>query len=215
MVESQHEMLLKMGINHLRAVGGISMGGFQAFQWITAYPDFVDKAVPIVGSPRPTSYDLMFYDAGLKAVKEAIANQSARADLIKTYADFFWLALNTPSYYVRTVKRGDAIASLNGFEQALLKWDPYDMAAGLSALETQDAFQAFGGDPAMAAAAVKAKVCVIVATQDHCVNPGPAIAFAKTIHAELIQLPDDNGHSSTGSEAVAIGRAVDRLLNGS
>src|SRR5579871_483462 len=72
MVESQHAMLLGLGITHLHAVIGISMGGMQTFQWVMAYPDFVDKAVPIVGSPRPTSYDLMYYTAGYRALKAAI-----------------------------------------------------------------------------------------------------------------------------------------------
>ncbi|HWD38116.1 MAG TPA: alpha/beta fold hydrolase [Fimbriimonas sp.] len=212
MVESQHRMLLGLGIRHLRAVMGISMGGIQTFQWITAYPDFMDKAVPIVGSPRPTSYDLMFYSGGLNAFKQAIAHKDAREALIKTYADFFWLNLNTPAYYVRHTKREEAIASLAGFEKALLAWDPYDAAAGLSALMTQDIFKGFDENEEKTAAAVHAKVLVIVASQDHCVNPAPALSFAKLLGAETIVLNDDAGHSSPGAEMGKVSPAIDRFL---
>jgi len=214
MVESQHSMLLKLGIKHLHAVMGISMGGMQTFQWITAYPEFMDKAVPIVGSPRPTSYDLMFYSAGLRAIRDAIANQSAQSQLIRAYADFFWLALNTPSYYVQHTKREEAVASLAGFEKALLAWDPYDMTAGLSALCTQDVFKPFKGSEAKSAAAVKAKVFIVVASQDHCVNPAPALSFAKLLNAETMILTGDPGHSSPGAEMAKLGPAIDRFLRG-
>lgn len=212
MVESQHQMLLGLGINHLHAVLGISMGGMQTFQWMTAYPDFIDKAVPIVGSPRPTSYDLMFYVSGLNAVKEAIANKSARSALIRSYADFFWLALNTPSYYVEHTKREEAVGSLAGFENALLRWDPYDMASGLSALSTLDIFKPFGESETNAAAAIRAKVCVIVASQDHCVNPAPATSFAKALGARVLVLTDNNGHSSPGAEMPRVSKAISDLL---
>lgn len=214
MVESQHAMLLRMGIHHLRAVLGISMGGFQTFQWITAYPTFMDRAVPIVGSPLPTSYDLMFYGSALKTIDAAIKNRSARAALIRSYADFFWLALNTPSYYVEHTRRAGAVDSLLGFEKALLAWDPFDMATGMSALLTQDIFNAYGGSEAKAAAAVRAKVLVISASQDHCVNPAPALAFAKTLGCETIVLTGNPGHSSPGAEMSRIGPAIDRFLSG-
>jgi homoserine acetyltransferase len=29
----------------------------QALEWLVSYPDFVEKAVPIIGSPRLASYE--------------------------------------------------------------------------------------------------------------------------------------------------------------
>ncbi|MDT7777538.1 MAG: hypothetical protein QOC99_50, partial [Acidobacteriota bacterium] len=69
MVNSQHELLTKvLGISHLKAVLGISMGGMQTFQWIVAYPDFMDCGVPVVGSPRLAPYDLLDWQTQIDAI---------------------------------------------------------------------------------------------------------------------------------------------------
>jgi homoserine acetyltransferase len=41
-------LLDHLGVRHLVAVAGPSYGGYQAFQWAVAYPDFMDAIVPVI-----------------------------------------------------------------------------------------------------------------------------------------------------------------------
>ncbi len=64
-----------------------------------------------------------------------------------------------------------------------------------------------------AAAAVKAKVLVVVASQDHTVNPGPALEFAKMLRAETVVLDSECGHVVTVCEAEKIAEHVAKFLS--
>jgi len=51
-VNAQHLLVTrKLGLGHLRAVVGTSMGGMQAWMWAERYPDFVDAVMPIACQP--------------------------------------------------------------------------------------------------------------------------------------------------------------------
>src|SRR5436309_12830575 len=50
-VAAQKALLDHLGIRHLVAVAGPSYGGYQAFQWAVAYPDFMDAIVPVNTAP--------------------------------------------------------------------------------------------------------------------------------------------------------------------
>lgn len=50
MVKSQKIILDHLGVSHLHAVLGASLGSMQAWQWAVEYPDFVSKIVPVIGS---------------------------------------------------------------------------------------------------------------------------------------------------------------------
>ena len=51
-VAAQKALLEALGVKHLVAVAGPSYGGYQAFQWAVAYPDFMDGIVPVVTAPK-------------------------------------------------------------------------------------------------------------------------------------------------------------------
>jgi len=70
MVESEHRLLTEiLHIAHLRAVMGVSIGGMQTFEWLAAYPDFMDFAIPMEGSPQSTSYDRLLWTAQIDALE--------------------------------------------------------------------------------------------------------------------------------------------------
>lgn len=218
MVESQHILLTqKLGITHLRAVMGISMGGMQTFQWMVSYPDFLDYAIPIVGSPRLTSYDLLLWTAEEHAIENDPSwehgEYTEAPDSMKTVAAIHALALQTPQYWVEHTPREKFDDAFKNVE-ARTNQDTNNWLRQLQAMIGLDVSRDFGGDLSKAAAAAKAKVLVVANTQDHMVNATPALDFARIIGAQTLVLTDNCGHASTGCNTKRIGDAIHAFLSG-
>src|SRR5580700_822014 len=55
-VDLQHKVVAEtLGIKHLHAILGMSMGGMNAWQWAEAYPDEMDGVMPVVSLPIKVS----------------------------------------------------------------------------------------------------------------------------------------------------------------
>ncbi|HJY31046.1 MAG TPA: alpha/beta fold hydrolase [Pyrinomonadaceae bacterium] len=208
-VESQHELLTKvLNLDHVKAVVGISMGGMQTFQWIVSYPDFMDKAVPIVGSPRLAPYDLMLWAAQIEALMRDrdwkggnyVANPARALDFA-----FGELLLTTPTDYNRRKTREQVFADLEKARKDTKRFDANDKIRQTQAMMQLDVSSNYG--------VVKAKVLVVVAKFDHVVTPGPAREFARLIGAKIIDLEGDCGHLATSCESPRLNEAVSRFLN--
>jgi homoserine O-acetyltransferase len=215
MVATHHRLLTGvLKINHLRAVIGISMGGMQAFQWMVSYPHFMDIAIPIVGSPRLAPYDLLHWQTQIDAITTDPAwkggdytENPARV----AGAAFGAILLTTPEHYNRTTKREEVLASLQKAKEAP-GFDANDKIRQTQAMMALDVSQGFGGSLATAAAGVRARVLVIVATADHVVTPGPAIEFARLLGAPVVTLESDCGHLAPGCEPERVNQAVAEFL---
>lgn len=219
MVNAEYKLATeRLGLKHLRAVMGISMGGMQTFQWMVAYPDFMDKAIPIVGSPRLTSYDLLLWTAELGAIESDAAwmngdYASPPVAGMKTVADIHELALTTPAYRAAHTSPADFPQFLTKTQQDTLNhFDANNWIRQLQAMMAQDISKTFEGSMEKAAAAVRARVLVVPATEDHMVNPGPALDFAELIHAQMLELASDCGHLSPGCEEQKMNAAIAEFL---
>jgi len=55
-VNVQKALLDSIGIKKLHAVTGASMGALQSFEWAAAYPDMVERVIPVVGAAEANAY---------------------------------------------------------------------------------------------------------------------------------------------------------------
>lgn len=217
MVNAEYRLATEtLGLKHLHAVMGISMGGMQTFEWMVDYPAFMDEAIPIVGSPRPNSRDLLLYRLDMDAVKADPAwrgghyTQAPAAPL----AELLWeLNRTTPANYANKYPTGRfAYIYADDARKGILPHDANDWLAQLDAVVHLDV--AHGGSIAEAARRVKARVLVVSSAQDHMVNPQPALDFAKLIGARTIVLEGDCGHLATGCEIGKLAPQVRAFLDG-
>ena len=51
-------LLDALGVRRLRAVMGASMGALQAFEWAAAYPEMVERIVPVIGAAEVDAYTI-------------------------------------------------------------------------------------------------------------------------------------------------------------
>ena len=216
MVRTQHELATKvLRLKHLRAVIGLSMGGMQAFQWSVSYPDFMDLVVPIVGSPQLAPYDLLHWQTQIDAIMNDrgwnngnYAENPARA----AEAEFGALLLTTPQNYNRRTTRAQVFSDLERAKKESL-FDANNKIRQVQAMMALDLASGFGGSMERAAASVKAKLFVIVATEDHVVTPGPAMEFARLNHSKLVILESDCGHQAPSCESKRVNQAVADFLS--
>ncbi len=68
MVRAQAMLLDRLGIETLFCVVGGSMGGMQALQWASAYPERVFAAMPVACSTRHSAQNIAFHEVGRQAV---------------------------------------------------------------------------------------------------------------------------------------------------
>jgi homoserine O-acetyltransferase len=228
MVRAQHQLLTqKLALTRLHAVMGISMGGMQTFEWMVAYPDFAARAVPIIGSPRLATPDLLLWQAQLSVIEAA---EKAGADLreaMKGVMAMHQFALQTPEYRRSMTPSEDWPKFKQSFEAGVSTgMHPLDWASQLRAMISQNVFRQRDNElrsmslqnPTQTqlfertSPRVKTKTLVVVATQDHMVNPQPAIDWARHAGFELVELTSTCGHMATSCESARFQDAVKRFL---
>ncbi len=215
MVETQYRLLTEtFHFKHIHAVSAISMGGMQTFQWAFSHPEFVDVAIPIVGSPRPTSYDLILCRAEMNGILQDRqwngGNYKGHPSFRMT-SDIHTLLLTTPGHLVQATPSASALELIEKAENND-HFDANDRLRQLQAMMTNDV--AAGKSLADAAKSLKVRMAIVTSQQDHMVNPAAAIEFANAARVPLLVLTSDCGHLANGCEADRVNVFVGAALKG-
>ena len=193
------------------------MGGMQTFQWMVSFPDFMDLAIPIVGSPRLAAYDLLLWQAQIDAIMNDHDWNNGNYTVNPARApefEFGALLLTTPDEYNKKMSRQQILEELKKAREAKGGgFDANDKIRQAQAMMALDVSQPFNGSMERVARAVKAAVFIVVAQRDHVVTPAPALEFARLLHARTLVLEGDCGHLAPSCEWQKVNPAVALFLN--
>ena len=205
-VAAQKALLDHLGIKHLVAVAGPSYGGYQAFQWAVAYPDFIEGIVPVNTAPWAsvnTDKQLAELQARLAADPEWHGGRyhnkagcktvltEIRVETLKRYG----IEVNLRPRYPDPAEREAAIRQLAA--NWARNWDAHSLTILRRAL--------LGFDTRPDFAKIKAKVLYILCRSDALFPPkiAPAVIEALReagVEARYFEIDSDMGHSSSGPE---------------
>jgi homoserine O-acetyltransferase len=210
MVNSQYKLVTDhLNIDHLYAVMGISMGGMQTFEWLVAFPSFMDKAISIIGSPKQSSYDLLVWQTMADIITTAQKNKQDLDVALKLAEKIEYINLYTPTYVVNKYP-ADSVDAYIG-EGFTMK--PLNVLGGLNAMISLDIYKSASSDIENISDVIKADLLVIVSKQDHLVNPISSTLLAEKLGTHLVTLTGDCGHMAAFCEAEKVKKVVTEFLN--
>ena len=212
-VEAEYRVVTEaLGLHHLYAVVGLSMGGEQTFVWAVAHPEYLDLAVPILGTPRLTSYDLHVKRIMVETIVDDPGYQNGNYTTeppLKLANLFGNLVVTTPEYRNQATPR-DKLEDFFEQAEASQPLDANDRLWQLRAIMTQDVI----GNRSLAdvARSTKAKFLVIVNANDHLVNPQPALDWAEALHAPVYVSHGACAHLIMNCDGEAVASRVRQFL---
>src|SRR5260370_23750571 len=230
-VESQYRLLKeKLGIDHLVAVIGPSMGGMQVLQWGVSHPDYMDALVAMVPLSKTPAWTVAVLEASRKAIMTDPAWKDGNYDAlpekgVRLWRDILNLAARTPDMYSAQFKNGiDVLPWMEQQETALLKaFDANDWIYQTWAYERHDVgtTPGFDGHTARVLASIKAKTLILTGTKD-LLNPAfePQQAGQNITNVKMMTISPGTvtGHASAGGAGAAdvefLNREAGALLDG-
>ena len=195
-----------LGINHVVAAIGSSIGGINAFQLAVSHPDFVSAIIPVAASPQTNPQtrmvlrhvrDVIALDpgwyGGMYDVNPTTGLKVALMELVPWF--------RAPQWYMDELTTSNKLrnyeASWQQVWSGLDARDLYYQLDGWSEFNVGDT-PGFNGDPKAALAAIKAKVLLIGVKEDQLVRR-EELQFAKNaIHdATYLEFPSPTGHTAS------------------
>lgn len=216
MVQVEYRVVTEvLHLKHLHAVVGLSMGAEQTFVWAVDHLHFFDVAIPILGTPRLTPYDLQVKRIMIESIvtDPDFKNGHYTAEPPLKLANLFGnLTVISPEYRNASTPLREFDASIAQAE-APLPIDANDRLAQLRAITRQDVIG--NRTTAEAAKATTARFLVIVSARDHLVNPQPALDWAAALQAPTYISQGTCAHLIMNCDADAVSARVrEFLLNG-
>jgi homoserine O-acetyltransferase len=183
------------------------------FAFAVLYPEFVSRAVPIVGSPQATNFDRLSKQIVIDAIAsdpEYKGGRYTKEPPLKLANAIGVQMLTTPAYRNAEASRKEYAEWLAKIE-APQRQDANDRVWQARAILAHDVLHGRPLDEV--ARSVRAKFYVIVAAEDRMVAPAPALAWANAVGAERYVSRGECAHLIMSCDAAAVRERVERFLS--
>lgn len=193
-----HEVAVRQafGVERVHAIVGISMGGMETFAWAANNPSFMSRAASILGTPSPSSSDLLLWNAASRLIQGSTAWQGGAYKgnpVVPGLAELLILSLTTPDYQNRWI-RTSAVSTATHLVQLMgtQSMDLNDRLYQMNAVAHHDALRGKRMDTV--AKTWRVPMLIVGNKQDRLVQAGPGQEFGRLIGARLLLQDSDCGH---------------------
>jgi homoserine O-acetyltransferase len=218
MVEAQYRLVKDgLGIDHLRAIIGNSMGGMHVWLWGIEHPDFADALIPMASLPAPMS--------GRNWMMRRMVIDSVRNDPAWNNGDYTEQPPN-----LRTATTWFALATSGGNQGLQAKGPTREQAdayvderlANQKVGDANDVMYQWDSsrdfDPSADLEKIKAPILVINSADDERNPPELGVLEAAAPRIPTMQTyiipgsPETSGHGTTGSQAKLYAKRLAEFL---
>ena len=196
----------ELGITHIKAVIGFSMGAQQAFQWTVSHPDFMDKAIGIAGSAVEYPHGAIRLEGFKAAIKADQTFARGRYTTPPTTGlkagGTHWASWGTSQEWFRQelhtqIGLQSPEDMITFMQNLVLSWDANDLIGLANTWQANDigATPGFSGDAEKALGSIKAEVLYMPAATDMYFHIDALTAEAALIpNVRLAVIPTLWGH---------------------
>ncbi len=209
MVNTEYEFITNhLKVKKVHAIIGGSMGSMQALMFSVLYPDFADRIVGYVFSPKLSSYDLMTMNFS-KELIEICTNYNVPEDEIMRFIDILTaIQAKSPKGFYKDKDENDFEKYFSRFnEKKVRTFTKYNYLYQLKAMLQLDIFKnmdtvKFNKIPKL----------LIYSTSDHILSPKFAEKMSNFENTNLVELDDDCGHMAVDCNFELVRKLINDFL---
>jgi homoserine O-acetyltransferase/O-succinyltransferase len=202
MVRAQYDFITKgLGLKSLVAVGGPSMGSFQALEWGIHFRNFMNGLLLVVPSARSDRHVHAIFDAVINTIQlDAKWNNGNYTenpvDGIVTAGMIYFPWLYSDEHLNTLVNTEDYQKAQRAFGTGWAKtWDARGLIYRYQATAKHDVSQSFGGDLADALSQIKAKTLIMPGMTDRTLPTYMAREIYRGVkNSVYVEIPSYLGH---------------------
>lgn len=211
MVDAQHILLTEhLGIDHLHAIVGISMGGMQAFEWMERYPGFFDRVSSVISAAELGAYDVLNWRTQVETSRALLGLPDGEDQVYRYWSGLDGMVFRSPEAVEKEVER----LTLDGFLAANRAFaERSKIADRLIQIEAILSYEAIL--PMMLDQDERPRLQYVFARDDRAVTPLRTLELAAEYGANIVELPSPCGHLSLFCDFAYASESVASFLSDS